>query len=65
MAAKRTPPGIGGLTEARHGLRSSQANKPELYQDVAEELNPLLAGETDSVANLANAAAVLFTVCRT
>jgi L-methionine (R)-S-oxide reductase len=36
------------------------ANKPELYGEVAAEIDSLLSGETDRVANLANAAAVLF-----
>src|SRR6185437_15359788 len=36
------------------------AYKPELYQEVAAELDSLLSGETDRVANLANAAAVLY-----
>jgi L-methionine (R)-S-oxide reductase len=36
------------------------ADKPELYQEVAAELDSLLSGETDRVANLANAAAVVF-----
>jgi L-methionine (R)-S-oxide reductase len=36
------------------------ANKPEFYHEVAAELDSLLSGEVDRVANLANAAAVLF-----
>src|ERR1700754_4506640 len=36
------------------------ANKPELYLEVAAELDSLLSGEVDRVANMANAAAVLF-----
>ena len=36
------------------------ANKPEFYQEVAAELDSLLSGESDRIANLANAAALLF-----
>ncbi len=36
------------------------ADKPELYRDLAMQLEGLLAGETDSVANAANTAALLF-----
>jgi L-methionine (R)-S-oxide reductase len=36
------------------------ANKPEFYQEVVAELDSLLSAEVDRVANLANAAAVLF-----
>jgi L-methionine (R)-S-oxide reductase len=35
------------------------ATKPELYRDVAASLGGLLEGETDSLANLANASALL------
>jgi L-methionine (R)-S-oxide reductase len=34
--------------------------KPELYRDLAASLGALLEGETDPIANLANASALLF-----
>ena len=34
--------------------------KPELYEELARQLDGLLAGETDSIANLANASALIF-----
>jgi L-methionine (R)-S-oxide reductase len=34
--------------------------KAQLYQDLTEELDPLLRGESDPVANAANAAAAIF-----
>ena len=36
------------------------ADKAELYQDLAEQLEALLSGETDPVANAANTSALLF-----
>ncbi len=36
------------------------ASKPRYYQEVASELDSLLSGESDDVANLANAAALIF-----
>jgi L-methionine (R)-S-oxide reductase len=36
------------------------AGKGELYQELAAEMDALLAGEGDGIANLANAAAVIF-----
>ena len=36
------------------------ASKPELYRELASQLRALLATELDPIANLANAAAVLF-----
>ncbi|MDF3065756.1 MAG: hypothetical protein K0R38_1357 [Polyangiaceae bacterium] len=36
------------------------ASKPELYRDVAAELEALFAGETDALANTANFSALLF-----
>jgi L-methionine (R)-S-oxide reductase len=36
------------------------ADKPALYTDLAEELDSLLAGEEDRVANAANAAAAIY-----
>jgi GAF domain-containing protein len=35
-------------------------NKPELYRQLAEQLRSLLEGETDPIANAANAAALLY-----
>src|SRR6266699_2289489 len=36
------------------------ANKPELYRDLSRQLSALLAGETDLIANAANAAALIY-----
>ncbi|MEI7709917.1 MAG: GAF domain-containing protein [Rhodospirillales bacterium] len=36
------------------------ADKPTLYRDLAQELEALLAGESDATANAANAAAALY-----
>ena len=36
------------------------AGKAALYRDLAEELDALLSGETDAVANAANAAAAIY-----
>jgi L-methionine (R)-S-oxide reductase len=38
----------------------SHLSKPELYRTLAQELQALIAGETDLIANLANSAALLF-----
>ncbi|HYK43451.1 MAG TPA: GAF domain-containing protein [Thermoanaerobaculia bacterium] len=38
----------------------SSAPKPQLYRDLEASLKSLLEGESDAVANLANAAALLF-----
>ena len=35
-------------------------SKPELYRDIAQQLEALLAGERDAIANAANAAALLY-----
>jgi L-methionine (R)-S-oxide reductase len=35
-------------------------SKPELYEEIARELGSLIAGEPDSIANLANASSLLF-----
>lgn len=35
-------------------------DKPSLYREIARELDALIAGETDLIANLANASALLF-----
>lgn len=40
--------------------RRGSANKPELYRELGAELEALLANEPDAVANLANAASLLF-----
>jgi GAF domain-containing protein len=34
--------------------------KPQLYQEIARELQSLIAGESDLIANLANVASLLF-----
>ena len=36
------------------------ANKPELYRNLKEQLSALLAGETDPLANAANTAALIY-----
>jgi L-methionine (R)-S-oxide reductase len=36
------------------------ASKPDIYRDLAKELEALLAGETDRVANAANMAALIY-----
>jgi L-methionine (R)-S-oxide reductase len=36
------------------------ASKPELYRDLARQLDALLAGESDRIANAANTAALIF-----
>jgi L-methionine (R)-S-oxide reductase len=36
------------------------AQKPELYRDLARQLAALIAGETDPIANAANAAALIY-----
>jgi GAF domain-containing protein len=46
-----------------HDLASATpaiASKPKYYQEIASELDSLLAGETDDVATLSNAAALIF-----
>ena len=40
--------------------RTAGGSKPELYQDLIADLTALIDGERDWVANLANAAAVVF-----
>jgi L-methionine (R)-S-oxide reductase len=42
-----------------HSTVDASAPKPELYGTLAAELEALLAGETDALANLSNAAALL------
>lgn len=39
---------------------SAGSDKPTLYRELLSSLDALLAGETDAVANLANAAALLY-----
>jgi len=46
------------MSKGGEAVRSD--DKPELYRDLAEQLDQLLAGEADTVANLANAAALLY-----
>jgi L-methionine (R)-S-oxide reductase len=38
----------------------SSLSKPQLYAEIARELQSLIAGESDDIANLANAASLLF-----
>jgi GAF domain-containing protein len=40
--------------------RSADAGKAEMYRELAVEMDALLGGESDGIANLANAAAVIF-----
>jgi len=41
-------------------VAAQAADKPALYQELAEQLGGLLAGESDFIANAANMAALLF-----
>jgi len=43
-----------------YDFRIEAADKPVMYRDLASALEGLVAGETDSVANMANAAALLW-----
>jgi L-methionine (R)-S-oxide reductase len=43
----------------RHRAEMTE-NKPELYRELAEQLAALLAGETNLIANAANAAALIY-----
>jgi GAF domain-containing protein len=38
----------------------SSLSKPQLYAEIARELQSLIAGESDDIANLANASSLLF-----
>ena len=38
----------------------TNVSKPELYRDIAQQLEALLTGERDAIANAANAAALLY-----
>ena len=38
----------------------TNAQKPELYRDLARQLAAMLAGEPDPIANAANAAALIY-----
>jgi L-methionine (R)-S-oxide reductase len=42
------------------GLRSRDGGKTVLYAELASQIEGLLSGETDAVANLANAAAAIY-----
>jgi L-methionine (R)-S-oxide reductase len=46
--------------EDGENLAATFDSKPELYRRLAEQLDHLLAGEADPVANLANTAALLY-----
>ena len=43
-----------------YDFRIEAADKPTLYRDLASALEGLVAGETDAVANMANAAALIW-----
>jgi GAF domain-containing protein len=48
------------MTESAANLALLSDPKPELYRRLADQLDHLLAGETDVTANLANTAALLY-----
>ena len=41
-------------------FKIASADKPALYRDLGQALEAVVAGETDSIANMANAAALIF-----
>jgi GAF domain-containing protein len=43
-----------------YDFKIEAADKPTLYRDIASALEGLVAGETDGVANMANAAALIW-----
>jgi GAF domain-containing protein len=43
-----------------YDFRIEAADKPVMYRDLASALEGLIAGETDAVANMANAAALIW-----
>ena len=43
-----------------YDFKIAAAHKPTLYRDLASALESLVAGETDAVANMANAAALIW-----
>jgi len=43
-----------------YDFKISAADKPALYRDLAQALEALVEGESDSVANMANAAALIW-----
>ena len=43
-----------------YDFRIEAADKPTMYRDLASALEGLVAGETDTVANMANASALIF-----
>ena len=43
-----------------YDFRIEAADKPTMYRDLASALGGLVAGETDAVANMANASALIF-----
>ena len=43
-----------------HDHRITATDKPTLYRDLASALTGLVAGEADGIANMANAAALIF-----
>jgi L-methionine (R)-S-oxide reductase len=43
-----------------YDFRIEAADKPTLYRDLASALEGLVAGESDAVANMANASALIF-----
>jgi GAF domain-containing protein len=48
------------MLEDGENLAATLDGKPELYRCLADQLDHLLAGEVDTVANLANTAALLY-----
>ena len=43
-----------------YDFKVTAADKPTLYRDLAQALEALLAGESDPIANMANASALIF-----
>ncbi|HEU4809289.1 MAG TPA: GAF domain-containing protein, partial [Sphingomicrobium sp.] len=43
-----------------YDFRIAAADKPTLYRDLASALDGLVAGESDAIANMANASALIY-----
>jgi L-methionine (R)-S-oxide reductase len=43
-----------------YDFKIAAADKPTLYRELAQALEALVAGEPDGIANMANAAALIF-----
>lgn len=43
-----------------YDMKIDAADKPTMYRDLASALKGLVAGETDAIANMANAASLIF-----